>query len=207
MVTNSEEAPRLGRRVTIAVIGPEDLVDRAMSVAAATTEGARLLGAPYQREDDTVQVVRSVHDESDVLLFTGPVPHDVALSSGIVQVPATYVSLNGEALYRALLTTSLAHGTDLQRLSVDTLGDAEVDEVYRELELDREHVCTRPYEKGEEPRAVADWHTARFEEGTTTAALTCRRSVYRSLPVRGVPTWGVGRVFFITRPSASSLGA
>jgi hypothetical protein len=191
LVSPQRDEPQLAPPVSIAVIGPEDLVDHVMTVSASSTTAARLVGAPYQREDDAVRVVRRVQDEVDALLFTGPAPYDLAYAADAVDVPASYIPLNGETLYRALLTARLADGPDLRNLSIDTLARDEVDEVYRELGLPTEQLHLRPYQKGEDAGRVATWHADLLERGVATAALTCRRTIHRELAGRGLPVWRV----------------
>lgn len=175
------------------MVGPPDLVENVMSMASAepVADGCTLLPVPYRREQDVVGLVQAAQQKVEAFCFTGPVPYDLIDFAGVLQRPASVVPLAGEALYRALLSVAVLPAGDVRRISIDTLGVDQVNEVYRELGLDPADLRIRPYEAGDGVRQAVDFHVAEHTEGRTGAALTCRRSVYDELVEQELPAFRI----------------
>lgn len=164
-----------------------------MSVAASqpVADGCTLVPLSYAREHDVVDLVEGAQQRVEAFCFTGPVPYDLTDAAGVLHRPASVIPLAGEALYRALLQVAVRPGTDVRRISVDTLGVPQVKEAYQELGLDAAQVRTRPYAAGEGAREAVEFHLAQHAAGDTCAALTCRRAVYDELVEHDVPAFRI----------------
>ncbi|QDY79002.1 hypothetical protein [Streptomyces qinzhouensis] len=164
---------------TVGVIGPEDLVHKVL--VAGTECGVRRL-RPYavRREDDTERTVARARAESDALLFTGIVPYSVAAAAGLLDRPAMYVPYSGATLLRTLVEL-LRLGHDVSRISIDTLGRAEVVETLTEAMLPTEHVQVLPYRPGLTSHDLADFHRDARDRKGARVAVTCAGSAYRLL--------------------------
>ncbi|MCP9959922.1 MULTISPECIES: hypothetical protein [Streptomyces] len=167
--------------LTVGVVGPEDLVEKVLAVGGAGA--ARLRALPYRHEDETPDVVREAGPRVDALLFTGVVPHTLAAGEGLLDRPAMYVPYSGATLLRALVEL-LRLGHDVSRVSIDTLGRAEVTETLVEARLPAEHVRVLPHRPGLTSRDLVDFHLAAHDRHGTTAALTCLGSAHRQLEHR-----------------------
>ncbi|MFV2117472.1 hypothetical protein ACE14D_03125, partial [Streptomyces sp. Act-28] len=168
--------------VTVGVIGPEDLVDKVVAVGGESG-AARLRAFPYRHEDETLDAVRAATPGVDALLFTGVVPYTLAAGAGPVDRPALYVPYSGATLLRALVEL-LRLGHDVSRISIDTLGRADVTETLTEARLPTEHVRVLPHRPGLTSRDLVDFHLAAHERHRTTVALTCLGSAYHQLEHR-----------------------
>ncbi|MFD3357079.1 hypothetical protein [Streptomyces fradiae] len=168
--------------LTVGVTGPEDLVDKVLAVGG-DTGGARLRALPYRHEDETPDVVRAAGPHVDALLFTGVVPHTLAADAGLLDRPAMYVPYSGATLLRALVEL-LRLGHDVSRVSIDTIGRAEVAETLTEARLPTEHVRVLPHRPGLTSRDLVDFHLDAHERHGATAALTCLGSAYHQLEHR-----------------------
>ncbi|MFJ8695067.1 helix-turn-helix domain-containing protein [Streptomyces roseolilacinus] len=168
--------------LTVGVIGPEDLVDRVVAVGGETG-AARLRALPYRHEDETPDVVREAGPRVDALLFTGVVPYTIAAGAGLVDRPAMYVPYSGATLLRALVEL-LRLGHDVSRISIDTLGRADVTETLVEARLPTDHVRVLPYRPGLTSQDLVDFHLAAHDRHGTTVALTCLGSAYHQLEHR-----------------------
>lgn len=168
--------------LTVGVIGPEDLVGKAVAVGGGTG-AARLRAFPYRHEDETPDVVRDAGPRVDALLFTGVVPHTLAAGAGLLDRPAMYVPYSGATLLRALVEL-LRLGHDVSRLSIDTLGRAEVTETLLEAKLPTEHVRVLPHRPGLTSQDLVDFHLAAHDRHGTTIALTCLGSAHHRLEHR-----------------------
>ncbi|HLH58711.1 MAG TPA: transcriptional regulator [Streptosporangiaceae bacterium] len=145
----------------------------------------RLIAAAYRREREAPEKVARLGAGIDVCLFASPVPYEYARRAGMIAVPATYVRLDGGALYAALLRASRDRGYDIERISVDVLSRAAVEEAYAELGIVADSVRLR--EDPASPAALAAFHERLWRMGETSVALTCLDSVARRLERAGVP--------------------
>ncbi|MFE0423583.1 hypothetical protein ACFW15_14345, partial [Streptomyces sp. NPDC058953] len=162
---------------TVGVIGPEDLVRKVLVVG--TECGARRLRPyPYRIEEQTAQVVARAGAETDALLFTGIAPYAVAEAAGLPDRPAMYVPYSGATLLRALVEL-LRLGHDVSRISIDTLGRAEVMETLTEAMLPTEHVRVLPYRPGLTSHDLADFHRDARDRKGARVAVTCLGSAYQ----------------------------
>lgn len=181
---------RFAHRFRIAIVGPDDLVERAMLAAHRKPQGldCQLVAAGYREEHQTSEILRGLEGRIDGCLFTGPLPYDIARQEGSLHVPASYVPLNDAALYRTLLGGARDQRCDPTRVSVDTMSQEEVEEAYAEIETPVERVAVHPYTVGERASAIAAFHETAWKSGSTTAAVTCVRSVWQLLQSAGVPS-------------------
>lgn len=177
-------------RFRIAIVGPDDLVERSMLAQHRRPQGFdwQLLAAGYRDEHETSEILRGLEGRVDACVFTGPLPYDIANQEGSLHVPATYVPLNDAALYRTLLGGVREGTCDPTRVSIDTLSRQEVEEAYAEIGVPSRQVVVHPYLAGESASSIAAFHTQTWRAGGTTAAVTCIRSVWHDLRAAGVPT-------------------
>jgi len=176
-------------RVRIAVVGPDDLVERSILAQDRKPQEFdwQLIAAGYREEHQAPEILRRLAGKIDVCLFTGPLPYDIARRADVLHVPATFVPLNDAALYRAMLEGLMKESFDLTKVSIDTLTQQEIEEAYAEIEVPINWVRSHPYAAGEQASDVADFHLACWRAGEITTAVTCIRSVWQLLRAAGVP--------------------
>ncbi|MGW0805714.1 transcriptional regulator [Nonomuraea sp. NPDC002799] len=181
--------PETRSRVGIGVVGPHDLVEQIVMVGADLPAAAdwRLVGAPHAGEHETYEKFSRIADSIDVVLFTGPLQHDLARQAGELPLPATHVPMSGAGLYACLLRGVLKHGIDPARVSIDSLPAADVDEAYGEIGVSTAGVHLSEYDQPESVRGFIGFHEQLYRQGATTAALTTIRSVAKALNNAGVP--------------------
>jgi len=172
--------------LTIGVVGPHDLVERVMLMGhAAAPLPCRLVAAAYRDEQEAPDKVTRLGPGVDACLFASPVPYDLARRSGVLTMPATYVQLGGAALVAALAKAALDPRMDPQRVSVDVVSRADVEEAYTDLGITATDVHSR-----DEPGAtgtIAAYHERLSRQGATTGALTCLPAVAERLQAANVP--------------------
>jgi hypothetical protein len=188
--------------VAIGVVGPQDLVERIMmtgrALAASSTAPWRLLGAAYRDEHEAIRAVQRIQQESDVFLFTGPLPYDIVRAEDLLERPATYVPLSGASLFSTMIRALREHDVDLARVSIDSLTRADVEEAYLEIGVPKRRVKVREYAGPRSAASFASWHTELFHSGKTDAAFTTVLSVAKQLEKDSV------RAFRVL-PAAASL--
>ncbi|WP_020575581.1 HTH domain-containing protein [Actinopolymorpha alba] len=169
-------ADRVGRALTFGVVGPADLVPRVADVVDATPQ-LRAVRLPYRQEQETVRILRERADDVDAWLFTGVVPHAIADAEQATSLPAGHVSYSGLTLLAALFRLA-REGTDLTRISIDTLDPAEVSETLAEAGIAQSAAFTMVYEPSVRSRDVVAFHHDARERQDATVAITCLRSAY-----------------------------
>ena len=173
--------------LTIGVVGPHDLVERVMLMGhGPTSVPSRLVAAAYRDEQEAADKVLRLGSGVDVCLFASPVPYEFARKAGVLTMPATYVPLNGAALQGALLRASLDERHEPERVSIDVLTRAEVEEAFGEIDLGTDNVHLREETAG--PGTLAAFHERLWRRGATSVALTCVHATAERLEMAGVPT-------------------
>jgi hypothetical protein len=187
---------RQSANIAVGVVGPDDLVERVLTLQSEMGDGlnCRLVAVPYRDETETVEKLRSTSGHVDAYLFTGPVPYDIAVSAGVVDVPATYVSLSGAALYAALLRSGAGLLDKPGMVSIDTLAPNEVEEAYEELDMPVDSMTLYPHVPGHVVADIVNFHVAAVRSRKAGVVFTAWRSAYEELrrreinAVRVVPT-------------------
>lgn len=178
----------MGETVTIGVIGPRDLVQRILLLQdGPEPRHWRLIGAAHTSERQTYDQVTKIAGSVDAILFTGPLQYDLARQAGDLIVPATYVPISGASLYSSIIRGLMAGSLDPSRVSIDSIGNDDVEAAYQDIEVSTEHVHTREYHGAESVAEFVEFHRELYEGGATSAALTTVKSVAERLTRAGVP--------------------
>jgi hypothetical protein len=187
------------REVRVGIVGPRELVERAMlsglpgaSTAAAYVqpqEGElglrrRLVMAPYAHEHEAAEKVARLGGSVSALLFASRVPLDYARRTGVVSVPATCIQLGGTPLYAALQRAS-REGRRPGEASFDGLSRIEFDAGLADAGLDPEGAHL--HEETGSAAAVTSFHERLWRLGQTTVAVTCMEQVAARLLAASVP--------------------
>lgn len=186
---------RTGYEVRVGIVGPSELVERAMLSGLPGAATARMLPseaelglhrrlvmAPYVHEHDAPDKVARLGDSVSALLFASRVPLDYARRSGVLACPATCIQLGGTPLYAAL-QRARREGRQPAAASFDGLSRDELDAGLADagLPADGAHL----HEQTASAAAVASFHERLWRLGQTTAAFTCMEQVAGRLA--GVP--------------------
>lgn len=175
----------------LAVIGPQDMVDRSCLIAKDYSS-IELLKLPYESETETAELVLKHENEADGFLFTGYLPYYQVKSQVITKKHLFYYPILGESLYRALLMIRLHHSIDISRLSIDTLTSEQVREAYHEINLDSSTILINQRKLDEFSFVqFVRFHKEAYRNGLTEAAITAINSVQVRLLEEGIPVFKV----------------
>lgn len=184
------KARRSARVLTVGVVGPHDLVERIARAEAQLARGPwrlRLECLGYDEEHEVATILPKQLDALDSLLFTGPLPRDIAEQAGLLRVPSALLPLSGAALYSTLLRAVLERDVDIERVSIDSLGSGEVSDAFADLSVPDRRVRVMPYEDPVSAEQFADFHRRLYRRRSTRLALTTVRSVAERLEASDVP--------------------
>jgi hypothetical protein len=171
--------------VTIGVVGPSDVVATIMSLDAGLGANVRLLGAAHNTDSETLVTAQTVSEQADIVLFTGPLQYDLAAEH--LPVPSTFVPISATSLLSALIRGSSDPAVDLDRISIDSISLAEVEEAYADIGRDPGKLHVAPYDGPASVDAFDEFHADLFRSGATTAAFTTVASVANRLAAAGIP--------------------
>lgn len=177
--------------VTIGVIGAEPFVHRMAEVAREDPAPIRLLTAAYDRPGDAGERAAKLAGDVDVLLFAGALPYDAAMKSTTLTVPATHVPIGGTVLPSTLLRGVLAGDLDPSRISIDSVSQREVSELYAQLNLPGDDVHVMPYHSDRTPEQFLAFHRELHAAGRTSGALTTVPTVLEELKQDGISCFGM----------------
>lgn len=145
---------------------------------------------PYQRIQETGDLVRTHQHKVDVILFTSP--KQVLLCKDVLDPAIPYVStpFGGESLYRAMYPAyPLLTGKDAH-ISVDGISELEVEAVLRDLGLPTSPLYTlqdTAVPHGQEE--VVRFHLDLWRQGRVRAVFTYLQGVYAELKAAGAPAF------------------
>lgn len=176
------------REVTVGVVGADEMVHKLIALARRNNNpGLRLVPAVYSQESDAQAQALKIADKVDALLFAGPLPYDVATSSGAITVPSTYVPTGGPALQGTLLRGVLTHQIDPLRVSIDSTSERDLEDTYVELDLDPKGVHVSDYHTSVTPQDYLDFHRRLYRDGKTSGAITTVPTVASALTKEDIP--------------------
>lgn len=175
--------------VTVGLVGADAFVRKMIEVGRSANHPAlRLVPAIYEQETAVGPAARKIVGQVDSLLFAGPLPYNVAMESGEIEVPAIFVPTGGPALHGALVRALTQDGMDPTRITIDSINESELAEAYGEVELSADGVDCMPYSEPLRPDDFLAFHTGRFRDGKSTGAITTIPSVYQRLQADAIPS-------------------
>ncbi|MBZ2198733.1 hypothetical protein [Occultella gossypii] len=178
----------LPEAVTIGVIGADRFIHRVAAVAREETRTPyRLVTGAADREVDARERAMRLVGDVDVLLFSGPLSYDEAMSDGPLPVPATFVPTGGVALPTALLRGALTGAVDPARVSIDSAPERDVRETYAELGLPTDDVHVLEYRESVTAEQFLAFHREHYDAGRTSGAITTVPWLAEQLSEAGIP--------------------
>ena len=180
-------------QIKVAVVGPADLVNLVMAVGREFPN-LQMEAVVYKQLEETVGLVERVRGKTDIFLFSGPIPYQLAKKHDS-SLPMVYIPYTGAGLYRALFQLTRDNDSWEQaqhlRLSIDVLEEKEVRERMTELEFSCQKLYIQPYQTEQTSAALCRIHQKLWREEKIDAIVTCVTSVYEMLHNLGVPCYRI----------------
>lgn len=179
--------------VKVAVIGPGGIVSRVIEQGKNLTE-LSLIPIVYKNESEAIKIAMEIHESIDVVLFTGPIPYEIAKQN--VQYLTSrlmYINYGGTGLYRVLFQMNKdgyiqQEGAD-NKLSIDFINKEEVIEAFEELELYYRHVKILELKQYMNSEKIVQFHLDLWKRGEVKGVITSLYSVYEKLKKLGIPVY------------------
>lgn len=176
-------------RINLGVIGPSDSIEL-VKIAAKEFDNLEIFPFSYQTTEDTIKIIQENRENVDQWFFSGQAPYHLALSEGLItEEEGIYPPLNGNSLYKTLLEAQFKEQKILQKISLDTIREHEVDDIQNSISPLQ--ISTFPYSGYMPAKDIIDYHLKLYKAGEIDAAVTCLRAVYTRLTELKVPCYRV----------------
>lgn len=177
--------------MVLGIIGPKDLVDKSIKIGKDIIS-VDLIGLPYRDESETLEILINNADKLDGILFTGVLPYNYALKYMKLSIPIYYYPISGSSLYRTLFLMKIKDNIDIERISIDTLTDIDVSDVYEELNINDKNIILNNMEAiNYDKEKCIDFHYDLYKSNKVRGVVTSINSVYEELKRLNVPVFKI----------------
>lgn len=175
----------------IGVIGSADSVELTLLVARDIGLADQVIGRAYRHVDQAPDIAHDLDRVCRSLLFTGRVPFSRAVTDpDVLAATVDFVPHTAIDLYRTLAVVLRAHGGALPEISIDTIDEEIVAEVFHDLDLPAKfRVLSLDKGRGglRSGEEVVRFHLAAQRGDHAGLSLTCLGSVSEALRAAGAP--------------------
>jgi len=180
------------KKIRVGVVGPEDSLQKIQTITTSYVNAQWLFFA-YENVSDAPELVTKHINDVDVFLFSGEIPYQTVVNSdGNIHKPLLFIPHTGTALYRTLFDMAIHHRKDVQRISIDTVSEEDVVEVYRELGVPHSQIYFHPLAKADaDPSTWGEFHLQLWKDQKIDAAVTTLSSTYHFLRNHEVPVFRI----------------
>ncbi|MBP3039859.1 hypothetical protein J9303_10210 [Bacillaceae bacterium Marseille-Q3522] len=178
-------------KIRVGVVGPKGSVQR-ISHITKHFEELDIILLPYDKVEDTLQIITKNKSRVNQWLFSGQVPYYYALKNGFIsKEEASYPTLYGSSLLGSLLHACHQENVLLSSISLDTVQKATIEMVQEDLHLQEIKIFSYPYNGYVPSQEIVDFHMSLFENGEVQAVFTCLETVYSVLRGKNIPCYRV----------------
>lgn len=186
------------KSIRIGIVGPEDSLNVIKQVPYSNPE-AEWTFLEYDDVHNAAELVARYMNEMDVFLLTGEVPYRIVTESETeISKPLLYIPHTGTALYRTLFEMAFHHRRQMEKISIDTISEEEVAEVFRELNIPCDNNFVMPQEI--QPGLWGERHLQLWKEKKIDAVITSLSTTMKYLIKHQVPVFRI-------RPTESVIRA
>ena len=121
----------------IGIIGPASSVHKIMELAKDFIDFAEFLPYVFLNKNDSNEISKVCQDECDILLYSGDIPYQIAMRTGILSKQALFIPRIGTSFYQVLWEMH-KQGIEIKSFSTDvgTINKKIVLETIQELGID-----------------------------------------------------------------------
>jgi hypothetical protein len=183
----------------VGVVGPLPSVERILKVAEEFRQEMQFIPYPYEKTEETEQIVEAYNGEVDVWLFSGQIPYLIARKKLGSDEKLFYIPHTGSSLYKCLLHMAYYQKKLLNRFSIDMVRADDLEEALRELAIPTQDIYVKTYDDLIDSEELFRFHHELWRSGKTEAALTCYQATYLALQREGVPVYWISPTRMVIR--------
>jgi hypothetical protein len=178
-------------KIRLGIIGPIDSIENILETAKEFSE-LELITFPYNRTEETEQIILENRHHVDRWLFSGQAPYYFALAKGVIkEEEGSFTPLYGSSLFSALLEAQISEGKVLRKISLDTIRKEEIDTIKKSTSLKKMKMDIYPYSGYLPAEGIINFHKQLYNNGEIDVAITCIQLVYKRLRELGIPCYRV----------------
>lgn len=172
----------------VAIVGPVVSVERIQSVAEDFSDRLLFSSFIYRSAIETGPIVEKNYHQFDFFLFSGPIPYDLAVRTGLDASKFFMITLLENGFYKALLNLTNAVRKPIERLSIDIINTSNVvDASLGQLADTVKDVYVESFDATIDHLQLYEHHVSLWEAGKIEAVLTCYPEVMEALHQKGIP--------------------
>ncbi|WP_239984519.1 hypothetical protein [Lentibacillus sediminis] len=176
-------------KTKIAVFGREEITSRVVT-QAETNEDMEVIAFNYEKAEAAVELIEKAF-MCDIYLFSEPLAYLYAREKIIKKrLPAIQVAFDEYMILSTFYRIKNHHMRKLERMSIDVLDAAHVEEVLRELNISDQSIYACSY--GKDPAgdldSIVEHHRQHWETGKIDYAVTSIQEVEQQLRKLAIPT-------------------
>lgn len=176
----------------ICVIGSVDTVDKIIEVSEEFKDIVEFNFLKYLDKEETSSLTKIGQKNADIILYSGKAPYSLAVNSGVLEIPSTFVQRNGTGLYRCFWKMR-EDNISFNKMSVEAITKKDVSETARELNITVEQIFVKEMDEvvTDKYDVLKDFHLNLWKRGKTNVAITGFSKIYRDLNEIGIPCYRV----------------
>jgi hypothetical protein len=191
------------KKIRVGIVGPDDSIKKIKAIAITFSEAVWTF-FEYSDVNNALDLVISNINDVDVFLLTGEVPYNMVMQSKhIINKPLHYVPHTGTALYRTLLEMTIHHQKSLARISIDTVSQEDVMEVYNELGIPFSQIYIKSLDS--DPGTWGEAHLELWKQNKIDAVITSLSETSNFLLENKVPVFRIRPTQSIIRSCLKSI--
>lgn len=177
-------------RQRLAIVGPTDSVNLIYNSAKERDNIFIPIPVVYNDASEVPGILQSLASEADIWLFSGVVPYRYALTVPRWSKPLLYIPHTGSSLYRVFLQITRT-GFQLDNISFDTYSRAEIEEIFRDIDMPLPQIYLKHYEGTISAEELTEFHHSLWAQKKTAVAITCFHKTSVQLNALGVPAFRI----------------
>ncbi len=190
--------------IRIGVVGPQDTVEKILSLRAHFENEAEFVAEVYADNTDIAHGVEQIKHQVDCLLFSGEAPYVIARNAGVLDVPTIYIPREGTSFYRTLWEIKQT-GKEFSRISSDVVSLEVMRETIQELGEEFETGYYLKFDGEMELESFTKFHKDLYEAGKTDVAITGFTKVYQELMESNIPAFKIYPTQLLIRDTINKL--
>lgn len=184
----------------VAIVGPFFSVKRIQNEIDDFPSRLSFTPFIYDSAIETIDIVKAQYEVYDYFLFSGPIPYELALRTGLDASKFFSIVLLETGFYKALLNVTHQVGKPIERLSVDIVNTSNVvDASLSQLNVPVKEVFVEPFDAAIDYWSLYEHHVRLWEEDKVDAVLTCYPGVMSALHKKGIPSDWISTTKLATR--------
>lgn len=175
----------------IAVIAPEDVAAYCKSVIRNENPEVTVIEATYTYYMQAPEIVKSVQDKVDGILFGGKTPYMVTEKSVAQKVPWSFLDRETGTLFRAILEAYVILKKDIRKVSFDSYDEDMITMAYSDIGIKENelniYIAQQRLQDSNYHEYLKNFHINNFKNKNISCVITGFTEIYNYLRNKNIP--------------------